>query len=112
MLKWASSLRLRFLCNPANPITTISSHLSPIPLIIGFKFSSLGPHYFKQESLLTLQRRDHVDAISIDRWCSGGLELWRALEKAFPMLGTPRESLSLSDATNLFSLRLEFFFFF
>ena len=93
MLEWASSLKLHLLCNFSKHITAIPSHLSSLPLIISFRFDPTVPPQCEQELLLTLQLRKRVRAITIDKWCSGGSELWRALDKTFPML----ETLSLSE---------------
>ena len=138
MLEWATSLKLRVLCNSANPITTIPSHLTQIPLIIRFKFLYPVPTRFRRNLVLALQDRDRVSGITISNWGSEDLGLHKALSCAFPMLETlslaeshagrilpsdntaphlralhlrnivvPTGCLSLPNAINLSSLRLE-----
>ena len=138
MLEWATRLKLRVLCNSANPMTTIPSHLTQIPLIIRFKFLYPVPTLFRKNSVLALQNRDRVYGITISNWGLEDLGLHKALDSAFPMLETlslaeaharralpfnfvaphlralhlrnidvPMGCLSLPDAMNLSSLRLE-----
>ncbi len=105
VLEWASRLKLRFLCNVANPITTIPSHLSAItalPLIISFNLNSPMPSPDKEKLLLALQDRHHICNISIHRWDSGDLELHRSLNNVFPML----ETLSLTNGRGYQNLEL------
>jgi hypothetical protein len=89
MLESKSRLRLCFLCNFANPITTIPSHLTPIPLILSFvRFNPRELPNFQQEVLPALRHRDRVYAISITHRCPEALELCSTLNSAFPMLET------------------------
>lgn len=95
MLEWATYLKLGFLCNLANPITTMPSHLTQIPLIIRFKFLYPVPTLFKENLVLALQHCDRVYNISIKDWRSEDLGLHKALDDAFPML----ETLSLAEVS-------------
>ena len=88
MLEWATCLKLRFLCNSANPITTMPSHLTQIPLIIRFKFLYPVPTLFRENLVLALQNRDRVYDISISNWGSEDLGLHKALGNVFPVLET------------------------
>src|SRR5205807_4527996 len=79
MLEWATHLEPRVLCNPADPITTIASRLTQLPLIIRFKFLYPVPNLFRKNSVLALQNRDRVYGITISNWGSEDLGLHKAL---------------------------------
>jgi hypothetical protein len=90
MLESKSRLGLRFLCNPTNPITTIPSHLTPIPLVLSFdrRYNHREPPVSQKELLPALRDRDRVCAISVSHRCPEALKLCSALKGAFPMLET------------------------
>src|SRR5579863_4997077 len=133
MLEWSSRLRLFFLCNLADPIT---SHFPPIPIILSFNYHRQTSSHSKEELILALRLRVCAITISCFSWRS--LELGTALDNTFPMLETlslfndnyelqvlpdnfvaprlhalhlrrtdiSRRSSLLTNATNLLSLRL------
>jgi len=104
MLEWATHLKLRFLCSPANPITTMPAHLTQIPLIIRFKFELHMPTLFREKLALALQNRDRVCEISIKTWGLDDLGLYKALGNAFPVL----ETLSLDGVHTRQGLPFDF----
>jgi len=101
MLEWATHLKLRFLCNSANPITTIPAHLTQIPLIIRYKTPPPVPNLFR---IPALQNRDRVYGISISNWGPEDVGLDNALDNAFPML----ETLSLAGVHTRLGLPFDF----
>ena len=92
MLESATRLKLRFLWNSANPVTTVPAHLTQIPLTISFIFLYPVPTLLRENLFLALQNRDRVYDISINNWGSEDLGLHKALGNAFPVL----ETLSLA----------------
>jgi hypothetical protein len=141
VLEWASRLKICFLCNSANPITTMPSHLTAIPLAIKFEPNWPLPYLPKppkKELLLALQHCNRLYNIFIGCCALEGSGLLKALDNAFPILEAlsllyndgiqvlpnnfvaprlralhlvkftiPMGHLSLTNAANLLSLRLE-----
>jgi hypothetical protein len=104
MIEWAIRLKIGFLCNPANPITTMPSGLTQIPLIIRFKYLYPVPTLFRENLVLALQNRPRVYGISISNWGLEDLGLYEALDNAFPML----EAFSLAESHARRDLPLDF----
>ena len=94
MIEWAIRLKIGFLCNPANPITTMPSGLIQIPLIIRFKYLYPVPTRFRENLVLALQNRHRVYGITTSNWGLEDLGLHEALDNAFPML----ETFSLTES--------------
>ena len=94
ILEWASRSDLRCRYNCANPITTMPSYLTQLPLIVHYNGRTYWePPVIKENLLLALQHRDRLCNVFISCWGSQDSKLQMALANAFPML----ETLSLHE---------------
>jgi hypothetical protein len=82
ILESAFHLKIRLFCDGTTPVAKMLMHFPPLPLVVTFDLASS----HRKNVLFALQHHDRVNTISVGKWNLRDMEMFVALDKAFPAL--------------------------